>query len=124
MDRHCKTGWQPEDTDSPQDGPTFSSHSSQLSIKGTQARGSPKLSKQEPHVPEESRGKQDGYSEGLAPSVGHSGNCLSAEPAAESKKGTYELARWGPSGKKLSPFCPLKHPERPLAQLPLAFPRF
>lgn len=55
MDRHCKTEWQPEDTDSPQDDPTVSCHSGQLSVKGTQARRSPKLSEQEQNVPEESQ---------------------------------------------------------------------
>ena len=52
MDGHCKTGWRPEDTDSPQSSPTLSSRSSQVNIEGTQAQRSPKLSKEEQEIPD------------------------------------------------------------------------
>lgn len=57
-------------------------------------------------------GKQKDYSESSAPSVGHLGNCLCLAGLHRAKGTTSKLASRSFSGKKLPPFCPLKHLER------------
>lgn len=57
LDTHCKPGWLPEDTDSPQGGPKLSPHSRRVRTEGAQAQRSPKLNKQEREVPDGSQEK-------------------------------------------------------------------
>ena len=76
---------------------------------------SPTLSKQKPG---RSWGEQESYSEGLAPSVGHLGNCLSAKQAAWGKGCRANFpARF--LSNDISFFCPLKRPEISFDSVPI-----